>query len=1039
MKTTSLLFFISLFINGVFGDEVKSVSVMEGDSVTLHTDINEIQTDDLIIVWTFGTQKTGIAKINREANTVSITDDVLDGRSRGRLHVNNQTGDLTITNITTNHTGLYEVQITVGSKIIQKSFNVNGVVGAGGVKSMSVMVGDSVTLHTDDPDIKKYDVIQWRFQHENSPLAELNRNTALFSTFDDVHDGIFKDKLQLDVKTGSLGIRNIRTKHSGLYEVDIISSSTYTIHQSFTVTVSDKIKSVSVIVGYPVTLQTHPTDIQRDDHILWMFLPDDSLIAQIYKLNNLFSTYDGEEGRFRGRVKLNDQTGDLTISDSKTEHTGLYEVKMNIRRRSIQRRFNVYVSERGLSSGAIAGISVISLLAAAAVVALIYYRHKIAELGKTKTLEVNEEESVDLKTEVTDIEKDDLIEWRFKETLIAEISPANNPIIYHGDTGLFRDKLELNRHTGDLTINDIRQKHTGVYKLKIIRGGKTSYKRFNVILRDETKTLEVNEEESVDLKTKVTDIQRVDLIEWRFGETLIAEIKPFKQGCSIYRADKMELNHQTGDLTINDFRQKNTGVYTLRITRGGETLDKRFSVFVRGETLKVDEGKSVDLKTEVTDIQGVEKIEWRFKENFDIECTQIFRSELPLIAEIHPANKIFYTYNGCNGLFRGKLKPNPQTGDLIIKDIREEHTGVYKLRIIRDGKTSERSFIVSVRITKNELRVDEGKSVDLKTEVKDIKRGDLIEWRSGETLIAEINPANKIFSTYDGDDDEFRDKLELNPQTGDLNIKDIRQKLPGVYRLKITRDGETSNRRFIVYVEGETKELKVDEGESVDLKTEVTDLKRDDLIEWRFGDKETLIAQINPPLNIFRTYKGDDDLFRDKLTLNRQTGDLTIKAIRKKHEGDYTMRIIKGRQSSYRRFRVSVTGTTETLEVDEGKSADLKTEVKDIQRVDLIEWIFGETLIAEINPANNIFSTYDGYNGLFRDKLKLNHQTGDLNINHIRWEHDGVYKLKIIRDGKTSNRSFGVTVRASKREDPVEKRGGDSVGIEMQPLLPNSS
>ncbi|XP_065099490.1 uncharacterized protein [Paramisgurnus dabryanus] len=941
MKTTSLLFFISLFINGVFGDEVKSVSVMEGDSVTLHTDINEIQTDDLIIVWTFGTQKTGIAKINREANTVSITDDVLDGRSRGRLHVNNQTGDLTITNITTNHTGLYEVQITVGSKIIQKSFNVNGVVGAGGVKSMSVMVGDSVTLHTDDPDIKKYDVIQWRFQHENSPLAELNRNTALFSTFDDVHDGIFKDKLQLDVKTGSLGIRNIRTKHSGLYEVDIISSSTYTIHQSFTVTVSDKIKSVSVIVGYPVTLQTHPTDIQRDDHILWMFLPDDSLIAQIYKLNNLFSTYDGEEGRFRGRVKLNDQTGDLTISDSKTEHTGLYEVKMNIRRRSIQRRFNVYVSERGLSSGAIAGISVISLLAAAAVVALIYYRHKIAELGKTKTLEVNEEESVDLKTEVTDIEKDDLIEWRFKETLIAEISPANNPIIYHGDTGLFRDKLELNRHTGDLTINDIRQKHTGVYKLKIIRGGKTSYKRFNVILR--------------------------------------------------------------------------------------------------GETLKVDEGKSVDLKTEVTDIQGVEKIEWRFKENFDIECTQIFRSELPLIAEIHPANKIFYTYNGCNGLFRGKLKPNPQTGDLIIKDIREEHTGVYKLRIIRDGKTSERSFIVSVRITKNELRVDEGKSVDLKTEVKDIKRGDLIEWRSGETLIAEINPANKIFSTYDGDDDEFRDKLELNPQTGDLNIKDIRQKLPGVYRLKITRDGETSNRRFIVYVEGETKELKVDEGESVDLKTEVTDLKRDDLIEWRFGDKETLIAQINPPLNIFRTYKGDDDLFRDKLTLNRQTGDLTIKAIRKKHEGDYTMRIIKGRQSSYRRFRVSVTGTTETLEVDEGKSADLKTEVKDIQRVDLIEWIFGETLIAEINPANNIFSTYDGYNGLFRDKLKLNHQTGDLNINHIRWEHDGVYKLKIIRDGKTSNRSFGVTVRASKREDPVEKRGGDSVGIEMQPLLPNSS
>ncbi|XP_073717498.1 uncharacterized protein [Misgurnus anguillicaudatus] len=168
MKTISLLFFISIFVNSVFGDEVKSVSVMEGDSLTLHTDFTDTQADDVTIVWTFGPQKSTIAQINREpkGNKISINDDVLDGRFKDRLQVNDQTGDLTITDITTQHTGVYEVEITVRSKIIQKSFNVNGVFNpeSDQLKSVSVKDGDSVTLHTDVFDINKYGVMQWRFQ-----------------------------------------------------------------------------------------------------------------------------------------------------------------------------------------------------------------------------------------------------------------------------------------------------------------------------------------------------------------------------------------------------------------------------------------------------------------------------------------------------------------------------------------------------------------------------------------------------------------------------------------------------------------------------------------------------------------------------------------------------------------------------------------------------------------------------------------------------------------------------------------------------------
>ncbi|XP_065099501.1 uncharacterized protein [Paramisgurnus dabryanus] len=107
-------------LNGVVGDEVKSVSVTEGDSVTLHSNITEILSAHLIL---WKTQGSLIARINREANKTSIYDEDFDGRFRDRLQVNNQTGDLIITNITTQHTGLYQIIIT-SKLMLSHTFNV---------------------------------------------------------------------------------------------------------------------------------------------------------------------------------------------------------------------------------------------------------------------------------------------------------------------------------------------------------------------------------------------------------------------------------------------------------------------------------------------------------------------------------------------------------------------------------------------------------------------------------------------------------------------------------------------------------------------------------------------------------------------------------------------------------------------------------------------------------------------------------------------------------------------------------------------------
>uniref|UniRef100_A0A8C2EU77 Ig-like domain-containing protein n=1 Tax=Cyprinus carpio TaxID=7962 RepID=A0A8C2EU77_CYPCA len=70
-----------------------------------------------------GDEKSLIAQISK-ATGVFSTSDVPDGRFRDRLKVDNQTGSLTITNITTQHAGDYELGIS-GAELSSKTFSVS--------------------------------------------------------------------------------------------------------------------------------------------------------------------------------------------------------------------------------------------------------------------------------------------------------------------------------------------------------------------------------------------------------------------------------------------------------------------------------------------------------------------------------------------------------------------------------------------------------------------------------------------------------------------------------------------------------------------------------------------------------------------------------------------------------------------------------------------------------------------------------------------------------------------------------------------------
>ncbi|XP_043078720.1 SLAM family member 5-like [Puntigrus tetrazona] len=111
-----------LLTTGAFGadtDAVKSVSVTEGDSVHLNTDVTEVQTDDQIL-WMFGSKETRIAEIHRQ-NVYTEDSTHIFG---DRLQMDSQTGSLTIRNIRTTDSGLYKLQIISNRETLYKRFSV---------------------------------------------------------------------------------------------------------------------------------------------------------------------------------------------------------------------------------------------------------------------------------------------------------------------------------------------------------------------------------------------------------------------------------------------------------------------------------------------------------------------------------------------------------------------------------------------------------------------------------------------------------------------------------------------------------------------------------------------------------------------------------------------------------------------------------------------------------------------------------------------------------------------------------------------------
>ncbi|ROL45388.1 hypothetical protein DPX16_4729 [Anabarilius grahami] len=308
---------------------------MEGDSVTLRIDLAEIQGFTKII-WNYGNEI--IAKI-LEGN-LSLPNS--DERFRDRLKLDEQTGSLTITNIRTEHAGDYSVDV---KKLTTAKLTKFKVTIHGGVKTVSVKEGESVILHTDVTEIQGYDLILWK--KEDYLVAEFNQQTKLFLRRD--RDNRFNGRLQLHPQTGSVIISDSGDSDSGVYHLNMNSSS-HNLQRTISVAVKsvfsnekDGVKTVSEKKGNSVLLHTRVTEIEKDDPIEWTFGPQNISIAKTDGKSKIIS-YNDTDVRFNNRLHLQTENGDLTIKHANSEHSGLYQIKIINNTFTIQKRFSVTVS-----------------------------------------------------------------------------------------------------------------------------------------------------------------------------------------------------------------------------------------------------------------------------------------------------------------------------------------------------------------------------------------------------------------------------------------------------------------------------------------------------------------------------------------------------------------------------------------------------------------------------------------------------------------------------------------------------------------------
>ncbi|TRZ03719.1 hypothetical protein DNTS_015968, partial [Danionella cerebrum] len=281
---------------------------MEGDSVTLLTDVN-IKEKNTGIFWMF--ENNSIAGTNTEQNVAGVL------RDKDRVKIDDRTGSLTITNTRTTDSGIFTVKIIIN----KKSTTVFNVTVYASLPVPVISRETSCSSSSEISPVSKCELLCSVLNVSRVTLSWYNGTSLISSTSaSDSHINLSLP-LELEYEESNIyscvahnSIRN-QTKHPDLGRL-CQPCSGKTNHTVLAVA-AGTLGIVAAVVGF-----------------------ENNSIAEVNTEQNISGVL-----RYKDRVKIDNRTGSLTITNTSTTDSGIYRVEITARAEvSIVFNVTVYAS-----------------------------------------------------------------------------------------------------------------------------------------------------------------------------------------------------------------------------------------------------------------------------------------------------------------------------------------------------------------------------------------------------------------------------------------------------------------------------------------------------------------------------------------------------------------------------------------------------------------------------------------------------------------------------------------------------------------------
>ncbi|XP_072526144.1 T-lymphocyte surface antigen Ly-9-like [Salminus brasiliensis] len=344
-------------LEAAVSDNVERVEVTEGSSVTLTNDLSGIQSD-FVIQWTFGATDACIAVLFGRDNLTHF-----DPRFRDRLLLDTLTGSLTISNITSTHSGRYKVLIS-SDEISTKYFIVTVYAPVSKPVIRHFRSGNRSESCSPVCSVEKGEDVTLSWYEEKERISSISRSDSserlhlpLNRTFPNSYTYTCESANPVSHQTTQLNIAELCDFNSGQSSVHCCGSLEFMVRlvlsavmvlatgaceikegcndeahlgsPSLLLIAGEEAVRLQELEGNTVTIHTGLTGVQSHAQILWYYGLEDADVLIVISL-----AFKGEANteytsdRFRDRLQLDRLSGSLTIRNISREDSGVYTLQI---------------------------------------------------------------------------------------------------------------------------------------------------------------------------------------------------------------------------------------------------------------------------------------------------------------------------------------------------------------------------------------------------------------------------------------------------------------------------------------------------------------------------------------------------------------------------------------------------------------------------------------------------------------------------------------------------------------------------------------